>query len=145
MRAHMSTTRSRVGRRGRVRIGPRSAGALGLTALTCAGLAAAAFAGLVKYDTRLTGHRERGFYHGYVTSEVHKCEPGRRVVLFKLRPGADRKIGTDRSDREGGWNVDPPQRSARFYAKVNRKSGNGWVCRADRVPSHGALPPGGVF
>ena len=66
---------------------------------------------------------------------------GRRVVLFKQRPGADRKLGTDRSRfrsmaRGCFWQVvvhrATPTR--RVYAKVRRKERDGFVCRADRSP-----------
>jgi hypothetical protein len=125
-----------------MKIGPRSVAVLVLTALACAGLAAAAFAGVHKYDTGLTGTKEASVYHGKVKSKVMKCERGRLVVLFALRPGADRKVGTDRSDRQGLWAVDP-HGGGRFYAKVRRKSGNGYVCRADRAPEHGAFEHAG--
>ena len=124
-----------------MRIVPSSVGALGLTALACAGLAAAAFAGVVKYDTSVTivgdagGHVFHGFNH--LKSEVSKCERGRRVILFKRRPGADRqKLGTDRTDRQGGWliRVNPSRfhRGDRIYAKARPKVGDGYVCLADR-------------
>jgi hypothetical protein len=78
-----------------------------------------------------------------VNSKAGKCERGRLVVLFTLRPGADRKVGTDRSDRDGNWAVDK-RGGGRFYAKVRPESGdgprgNGYVCRADRAPDHGAF------
>ena len=140
MRAHMSTTQARVGRRGRMRTGPRWVVALGLTALACAGLAPAAFAGVHKYDTELKIARDSSkFFHGEVKSAVRKCEGGRRVVLFKKRPGADRKLKSVRSPRSGPdrgkWGVvldGKLHRGNRHYAQVKRKSGNGYVCRADR-------------
>ena len=137
MRAHTSTTQARVGGRGRMRIAPRSVAALVLTALACAGLAAAAFAG---GDTKLGGHWEFRFYHGVVKSKVHKCEVGRRVVLFKKRHGEARKVGASRSDRQGGWLVNPRGSvHGRFYAKVRRESGNGYVCSGDRAPNDGVF------
>jgi hypothetical protein len=125
-----------------MKIGPRSVAALVLTALACAGLAAAAFAGVHRYNTELTGTFEADVYHGQVKSKAGKCERGRRVVLFKQRPGADRKVGADRSDRRGNWLVDP-RGGGRFYAKVREKSGNGYVCRADRAPEHGTFEHAG--
>jgi hypothetical protein len=65
-----------------------------------------------------------------VKSEVRKCERGRRVVLFKQRPGADRKLGAALSAYSGGgdakWGVDlrPAQNvhwGDRLYAEVKRK------------------------
>jgi hypothetical protein len=121
-------------------ISVRSVRALALAALACAGLAAVAYAGVVKYDTKLTISTAVPLYHGKVKSEVRKCERGRRVVLFEQRPGADRKVGADRSNTEGRWVVRVPlaelQPGDRFYAKVRRKlnivSGNGYVCHANR-------------
>jgi hypothetical protein len=94
---------------------------------------------VVKYDTELTiaeGSRGR-LYHGRVLSqpEVRKCMEGRRVVLIKQRPGADRKLGTSRSqwgDGEGHWRVVIPQTGARVYVKVRPKVSDRFVCRADR-------------
>jgi hypothetical protein len=70
---------------------------------------------------------------------------GRRVILFKQRPGADRKLGADRSaggdptivsSRSGDWRVSAPKGALdhgdRTYAKVTPKVGDGFVCRADR-------------
>jgi hypothetical protein len=119
----------------------KALGAALVTALACAGLAAAAFAGVDKYDTKLTIGQQNRTYFGQVKSKVHKCEQKRQVVLFALRPGEDRKVGHDRSGPAGQWFV--RRRGAgsgdRFYAKVRRKSGNGYVCRADRAPEHGVF------
>ena len=127
-----------MGKRFATLLGVAAAGVMARGAQT----AAAAFAGVVKYDTTLSGHGEANrIYHGVVESEFQKCVPGRRVVVFRVRPGADRKVATDRSDREGSWGVEKPRGGGRFYAKVRRKqnivSGDGYVCRADRAPNHG--------
>jgi hypothetical protein len=100
---------------------------------------AAASAGVHKYDTELTVTKDRtAFYHGYVKSEVRKCERGRRVVLFKRRPGADRRLGTARSNRQGGWGLvlDHPVKSHGVYGKAKRKVRDRFVCRADRSAFH---------
>jgi hypothetical protein len=94
---------------------------------------------VVKYDTELTMVVDvRRLYHGPVNSEVRECEGGRRVVLFKNRPGADRKLGTARSPESGpdrgSWSLLIPGELLRgdVYAQVGRKVGDGYVCRADR-------------
>jgi hypothetical protein len=117
----------------------------------------AASAGVRKYDTELTIRKEHGSFLGTVWSErvpnsvpdrenlVRKCMNRRRVILFKQRPGADRKLGADRSSggdptipstRSGDWQVSVPKGTLRHgdhvYAKATRKVGNGFVCRADR-------------
>ena len=110
----------------------------------------AASAGVHKYNTRVSIFREGGptgadrsacdperkcvFWHGHVKSGARKCMKGRRVILFKKRPGADRKLGADRAHVQGGdgdWGLNAPAVN-RAYAKVNRKVRDGYVCRADR-------------
>jgi hypothetical protein len=126
-----------------MKIGPRSIAALGLTALACAGLAAAAFAGVHKYDTKLTIIEEQGSWHGEVKSKIGRCEVERRVVLFNQ---ADRRLASTRSSVQGSWSLDLHRenlaevaQAGGKYAKVRRKSGNGYVCRADRAPNHGTV------
>ena len=110
---------------------------------------------VVKYDTELTITTERGFlYHGSVLSDrdgnpgydpakaVRECMDGRRVILFKQRRGADRRLATLRSEfrpdyGRGDWGMPrgPGMGHARVYAKVRPKVSDGFVCRADRSPT----------
>lgn len=103
----------------------------------------AASAGIHKYETTLLGHKERFYFHGYMTSEVNKCERRRRVVLFRKLPGADRKVDTDQSNREGDWSfiIEHREGERRFYVRVTRelRQDEGYVCLADRSPNDGAL------
>jgi hypothetical protein len=100
---------------------------------------AAAAPDVVKYDTKLTlylHNHDRFIY--WVQSEGRKCERGRRVVLFEVRPGADRKLGTARSEhrsgpRRGDAVIDAREpRGDVFYAKVRREVHDEFVCRAER-------------
>jgi len=112
---------------------------------------------VVKYDTKLTVTKDRGhWYHGLVQSDrdrnpeydpanaVRKCMEGRRVILFQRRSGADRKLGTDRSEfvprdgRQGRWGLvlDRSYDHDRMYGKVRPKVGDRFVCRADREAFH---------
>ena len=65
------------------------------------------------------------------------------MVLFKQRPGADRKLGVSRSvirDRygpQGEWGVGGKAPRRHVYAKVTPKVRDGFVCRADRSPIYG--------
>jgi hypothetical protein len=159
MRAHTKGKHD-MGKRFAIVIGVAAAGVMALGAQS-----AAAAPGIVKYDTKLTifkgGHR-RGchdrppktsrphcaLWHGGVESDrdrnpsydeanaVWECMARRRVTLFKQRPGADRKLGTDGSKLrpewgEGFWGMKAPERG-RVYAKVTPKVGDGFVCSADR-------------
>jgi hypothetical protein len=119
------------------RLGDSGVAAAGVMAL---GAQTAAAPGVVKYDTTLSVTKDGGGdYHGWVKSEVRKCMEGRRVVLFKRRPGADRRLGADRSKflRRYGlglWEVLADRNYGhRVRAKVEPKVRDRFVCRADRV------------
>jgi hypothetical protein len=65
---------------------------------------------------------------------------GRRVILFKLRPGADRRLGARGSKFPspgfgvGVWRVLAGRDYGdRVRAKVRREEHHRCVCRADRV------------
>ena len=102
-----------------------------------------AAADVVKYQTIVTvkvaGRRNpdgRHLVFGEVMSEVRKCMVGRRVVVFNRQPGADRKLGADRSDDSprAGWGMPINERAGRhLYAKVLREVHDApdYICRSD--------------
>jgi hypothetical protein len=75
-----------------------------------------------------------------VISAVGKCEVGRRVAVFKQRPGTDRRLGTVRGEaaRPGAvWGMGVPQAKTgrHVYARASEvRPAIGLVCRADRSP-----------
>jgi hypothetical protein len=123
-------------------IGVAAVGAMALGAQTAAA---------ATYNTKLTITQDQGpLIHGHVVSgDRKKCEVGRWVTLFKQRPGADRKLGADRSagprerqlaalGERGDWSVGVPQAKAGWhvYATVSPKVGDGFVCNGDRSPTY---------
>jgi hypothetical protein len=125
-------------------IGVAAAGVMALGAQTTA-----AGPDVVRYDTKVTInlHTSRPAndqrFRGWVQSEGRKCERGRRVVLFALRPGADRKVGTARSEhrsgpRRGEWVITTRQEPGEnaWYAKVSREVHDEFVCGGDRSKLH---------
>ncbi len=60
-------------------------------------------------------------FNGRVTSQRASCETNRRVVLKKVRRGADRVVGNDVSDRRGKWEVKTARPKGRFYANAKRR------------------------
>jgi hypothetical protein len=119
----------------------------------------AASASVHKYDSKVTITHESGafgddrdachtgvagrcvLWHGEVFSEVRKCERNRRVVLFKQRRGADRKLGVDRTGpatpqpdyrAANEWGFNAPS-GGDVYVKVRRAVRHGDVCLADRT------------
>jgi hypothetical protein len=125
-----------MGKRFAIVIGVAAAGVMALGAQT-----AVAAPGVVKYDTKLTITDEGGdLWHGGLKGGGRKCVEGRRVVLFRERRGADRKLGSDRNqfrrNREARWFTwgvrAPVPKGGRVYARAKVRVGDGFVCRADR-------------
>ena len=123
-----------MGKRFAIVIGVAAAGVMALGAQT----GAAASEGVVSYGTTVTITKDRFILHGRVRSEGgSKCRVGREVILFKKRPGPDRKLGADRSGPGHGlsffWEVHVKNKDikAPLYAKVTPKVGDGFVCRGD--------------
>jgi hypothetical protein len=125
-----------MGKRFAVVIGVAAAGVMVLGAQT-----GAAASGVVSYGTELTiiheGGSDRGvIWHGGVRSN-RKCRLGREVILFRKRPGPDRKLGADRTTVGANahnwfaWRVVAPE-DGHVYAVVSPKVDDGFVCRGDR-------------
>ena len=137
MRAN-TKKKHKMGKRFTLLIGLAAAGVMALGAQT----GTAASEGVVGYKTTLTIFQDGAQLHGEVKSGVRECWQGREVIVFRKRPGPDRKLGATRSGpqaRSHNWRVHvkvgkekprtPPLGDA--YAKVTPKLGDGFVCRAD--------------
>jgi hypothetical protein len=125
-------------------IGVAAAGVMALGAQT--GVAAS---DVVSYKTTLTILKERGLLHGGVWSN-RKCRVGREVIVFRKRPGPDRKLGADRSGPGHGpsmfWEVHVKNKDikAPLYAEVTPKVGDGFVCLGARSGKLSACVGDGV-
>jgi hypothetical protein len=128
-----------MGKRFAILTGAAAVGVMALGAQT----GAAASEGVVEYGTKLTIYKEQGLLHGEVKSKIRPCWEGREVILFKKRPGPDRKLGATRSGPQQApshnWYVGVKalvgkgnSLLGRVHAKVSPKVGDGFVCRADR-------------
>jgi hypothetical protein len=74
-------------------------------------------------DVRIEHRRRPHVFRGTVTSDEAGCMPGRAVRVRKVRPGPDRRVGTDTTDSEGRWVVPHTVGGAgRYYAVVARSS-----------------------
>jgi hypothetical protein len=74
----------------------------------------------------------RGKFRGKVRSPRNACERRRTVVLKKRRPGPDRTVGRDRTNRKGVWRIRKPNARGRFYARVQRQEKRRVICLGDR-------------
>ena len=108
-----------------------TAGVLGLVAAMA--LSASAIA--KDFGSIVTIGRAIPLYHGKVHSPHQSfCEHGRRVVLFQKIPGDDAKIGVDRTNFKGKWEVQVPEQALipgrKFYAFVRQVDlGNDIFCK----------------
>src|SRR4029450_3056371 len=86
---------------------------------------------VVNYDTTLPLTPETAspkgvpHWHGQVESDRTECMLGRRVILFKQQPGADRKLGVAKSN-VSGWGAGTAPIGGRVYARVSPKMGDGF-------------------
>ena len=115
-----------------------------LSLCACAVLAATALLAVpalatntVKIDSKVTISSQPPAFHGHVKSIKHACEIQRKVKLFKERTGADKLLGTDKTNHLGRWKILlTPLKSGAYYAKVVRReegtAGTIFVCRGDR-------------
>ena len=150
MRAH--GRKHEIGKRFAILVGVAATGVMALGAQT----GAAASEDVVSYRSKVTIFRTTsGIWGGRIQTcsaiprtpltdckptgprGARKCAVGREVIVFRKRPGPDRKLGADRSTLhwerghlQGEWWVRAPARG-RVYAKVTPKVGDGFVCRAD--------------
>ena len=93
-----------MGKRFAVVIGVAAAGVMALGAQT----GTAASEGVVRYKTKLTIYKDGGGVARPGEVRVRECWEGREVIVFKKRPGADRKLGDAEavprgSHTTGGW------------------------------------------
>jgi len=64
-----------------------------------------------------------GDVYGYVKSnKPAKCAKNRKVVVFKVRPGKDKRIASDTASKNGNrytWSIgNPGLKPGRYYAKA---------------------------
>jgi hypothetical protein len=85
-------------------------------------------------------NRRQKAFTGSVGSSRKRCQTFRAVTLKKHRPGPNRSVGTDNSNRSGNWKIRRRARRGRFYAVVARKvftarNGDTIVCLRDKSPT----------
>ncbi|HEU4481046.1 MAG TPA: hypothetical protein VFS18_04100 [Actinomycetota bacterium] len=87
-------------------------------------------------QTTIKHNDARNVYKGLVKSDRGRCEKGRVVQLRKERPGEDKILDRDRSNRNGFWKLRHGVEKGQVYGFSKRKSfiaGDGTVvvCKSD--------------
>ena len=76
-------------------------------------------------------------FHGKVKSPRRQCLKGRKITVFRQKPGADKRIGSGTSIGGGHWKVaKKPDQGKKYYAKVKKRRvkrhGHSHRCKAGR-------------
>ena len=89
-------------------------------------LVAAPAAGAAKpHATRIVVSLKFPAFHGTLKSADDGCLGGRRVWMYRKRAGKLKKLGTDRSNAKGKWQVRVGKKltSGEYFAAVVKKGG----------------------
>jgi hypothetical protein len=136
-----------MGKRFATLIGLAATGAMALGAQTGAATEGFTYESKVTIDGSVS--RTHGLRLSGSVESGGECVYRRRVIVFKQRPGADRKLGTTRTYFRKGrihsssWLMQDAGEEgqlpswvegsgSKVYAKVPREVGDGFVCLADR-------------
>lgn len=94
-------------------------GALALLALAIpiALVGTGAVADVFDSEVSIRYNDDNGVFKGRVDS-TPECEGDRRVVLFKARPGDDKRVGSDVTNRRGKWRIEKNHANGTYYVKV---------------------------
>lgn len=103
----------------------RTATALALTGSAMAAAVSPAAAGDMPVDTELVLRNSAPAFHGKVRADDDRCVAGRKVRLFRVKPGDDKLLGKDLADGKGYWEVPKAPKSGVYYAKVKEIQAGG--------------------
>jgi hypothetical protein len=98
----------------------RTAAAVGAIALALALVPSAGAGGKASTKVSIKGPGE---VFGFVKSEKpNRCAKNRKVVVLRVRPGKDKRVGSDTAEKSGNrymWSIGNPGLSpGRYYAKA---------------------------
>ena len=71
---------------------------------------------------------------GQLSSPEGNCGSA-KVVVFRLRAGDDKRVGSDRTSRNGAWSVSEPDAKGRFYAITGGRTVAGGTCTGAKSPT----------
>ena len=92
-------------------------GKLAATALVLTCFAGVGVAEAAQSITKVTISNDNDTFSGSVSSKKDKCEPDRKVTLFKKTGDGKKKVGSDTTNDDGDWSVDS-EKTGKFFAVV---------------------------
>lgn len=103
----------------------RAAASLALSGAVMAAVVVSAVASSPPVETTLVLRNTAPAFHGKVHADNDVCVAGRKVRLYKVKPGEDKLLGKDLADGKGLWEVLKPPKSGVYYAKTKEISAGG--------------------
>lgn len=73
------------------------------------------------YSTKVIVSLKTPAFHGKLKSSRDACAANRTVKLFRKKPGADKLLGTDRSNAKAKWSIPIRLSPGSYYAKAPAK------------------------
>ena len=94
----------------------------------------------VTHPSKNTMNYDGNSFDGKVSSPNRRCRGARSIVAKKKRPGPDKKVGSDRTNRRGRYSIVVRRADGTYYTIAKRKaftdaSGRRHICRKDRSPN----------
>jgi hypothetical protein len=98
---------------------------LALVGMAMAAAVSPAAAGDMPVETKLVLRNSAPAFHGKVRADDDRCVAGRKVRLFRVKPGDDKLLGKDLADAKGYWEVLKGPKSGVYYAKTKEITAGG--------------------
>lgn len=73
------------------------------------------------YSTKVIVSLKTPAFHGKLKSAKSACATGRTVKLYRKKSGADKLLGTDKSNAKAKWSIPTRLTSGSYYAKAPAK------------------------
>ena len=94
----------------------------------------------MRHGTSVTIDYDGNSFDGRVQSNTGKCRNGRKVVLKKQKPGRDKKVGSDTTNRRGNYSIRQRNAKGTYYTVAGKKtyrdsSGRLHICNKGRSPN----------
>jgi hypothetical protein len=86
----------------------------------CRGLVGRTTSGCPVASRRVAASYRKGRAKGVLSSSAAACAADRAVSIFRVRPGADRRVGAATTRSDGSWRLRKPKKSGRYYATSSR-------------------------
>ena len=78
-----------------------------------------------EFDRTVSISYSRGAFRGSIDSVRPQCESAQRVTVFKVRAGADQRVGAATTNNQGAYALTSARQAGTYYAKVPRTTPSG--------------------